>query len=166
MYVPPDGPIDRFVSVPGAMPKLHLVDYQGGLRLREDVTGLLVGPTDRRLSHAGLYVTNLRGEQYYQAAAREADLRPGQTLHLVPEPSNPHDPFAVAVYAEHGEGPVGYVNKQKARIWSKLIAEGPVLRVISLRGTAARVKCEAVAVLAAEPRIVDHLLSLQPARGR
>jgi hypothetical protein len=84
-------------------------------------------------------------------------------LRLVPEPSNVQDPFALAVYPGYGGGPVGYVNKQKARVWSKLIAEGLVLRAISLRGTGAGVKCEAVAVLAAAPRVVDHLLSPRPA---
>jgi hypothetical protein len=151
MYVPSEGPADRFVPPPGGPHRLHLVEYQGGLRLCEDATGLLVGPTDRRLQRAGLYVTNLRGAAYYQAAAKQADLRPGQPLHLVPEPDNPHDAYAVAVYPNRGNGPIGYVNKQKAQ-----------LSAVSLRGTGPGVKCEAVAVLAAEPRVVAHLLSPRP----
>lgn len=163
MYVPSDGPKHRFVPPPGAMPRLHLIDYQGRLRLCEDSTGLLAGPTDRRLHLAGLHVTNLRGEKYYPDAARNADLRPGLRLRLVRDPDNPHDPFAVAVYPEQGEGPVGYVNKQKARSWSKLIADGAQLSAVSLRGTGPGTTCDAVAVLAAEPRVVDHLLSPRPA---
>ncbi|MGW5048246.1 HIRAN domain-containing protein [Streptomyces griseoluteus] len=162
MYVPSEGPADRFVPPPGGLHRLHLVEYQGGLRLCEDATGLLVGPTDRRLQRAGLYVTNLRGVAYYQEAAKQADLRPGQPLRLAPEPDNLPDAYAVAVYPNRGNGPIGYVNKQKARVWSRVIAEGAQLSAVSLRGTGPGVKCEAVAVLAAEPRVVDHLLSPRP----
>ncbi|MER5504196.1 HIRAN domain-containing protein [Streptomyces sp. NPDC002766] len=159
MYVPSEGPADRFVPPPGGLHRLHLVEYQGGLRLCEDATGLLVGPTDRRLQGAGIYVANLRGVAYYQAAAEQADLRPGQPLRLAPEPDNPHDAYAVAVFPNRGNGPIGYVNKQKARVWSRVIAEGAQFSAVSLRGTGPGVKCEAVAVLAAEPRVVAHLLS-------
>ncbi|MGW5128425.1 HIRAN domain-containing protein [Streptomyces sp. NPDC004069] len=138
------------------------MEYQGGLRLCEDATGLPVGPTDRRLQRAGLYVTNLRGVTYYQAAAKQADLRPGQPLRLVPEPDNPHDAHSVAVYPRRGNSPIGYVNKQKARAWSRLIAEGSKLSAVSLRGTGPGAKCDALAVLAAEPRVVAHLLSPRP----
>ncbi|WP_199272698.1 HIRAN domain-containing protein [Streptomyces broussonetiae] len=147
---------------PGRMPRLHLIEYQGDLRLCEDVTGLLVGPTDRRLHLAGIYATNVRGERYYAKAAREADLRPGRLVRLVPEPDNPHDPNALAVYPEQGPGPVGYVNKAKARSWSKVLAEGVRLRTITLRGTGPGRPCDAVAVLAADPKVIDHLLSPRP----
>ncbi|MER5821880.1 HIRAN domain-containing protein [Streptomyces mirabilis] len=108
-------------------------------------------------------MANLRGVTYYQAAARQADLRPGQPLRLVPEPDNPHDAHAVAVYPNGGNHPIGYVNKQKAGVWSRLIADGAQLSAVSLRGTGPGTKCEAVAVLAAEPRVVAHLLSPRPA---
>ncbi len=111
-YVPSTGPVDQFVPPPGAMPRLHLVEYEGGLRLCEDATGLLVGPTDRRLTRAGLYVENLRGTAHYAAAAKSADLRAGSLLRLVPEPENPHDRNATAVHDADGVGPVGYINKQ------------------------------------------------------
>lgn len=145
------------------MPALHLVEYQGDLRLCEDSTGLLVGPTDRRLAAAGLYVTNLRGEKYHAKAAKAADLRPGQPLRLVPEPDNPHDPFAVAAFPARGDGPVGYVNKQKARAWSRLLSDGADWATVSLRGTGPGVACPAVAVLSATPAVVSHLLSPRPA---
>lgn len=135
MYVPSDGPADRFVPAPGGLHRLHLVEYVGGLRLCQDETGLLVGPTDRRLQRAGLYVTNVRG---VSEAARRADLGAGRPLRLVREPDNPHDPFAVAVHPNYGKEPIGYVNRQKARHWSKLIAEGARLTAVSLRGTGPR----------------------------
>lgn len=161
-YVPSDGAKDRFVPPPGRMPRLHLIEYQEDLRLCEDETGLLVGPTDQRLHLAGLYATNLRGGRYYAKAARDADLRPGRLVRLIPEPDNPHDPSALSVHPEQGPGPVGYVNKAKARSWSKLLAEGVRLRAISLRGTGPGKPCNAVAVLAADPKVIDHLLSPRP----
>ncbi|MFC1439066.1 HIRAN domain-containing protein [Streptacidiphilus sp. N1-10] len=162
MYVPADGPADRFVPAVGRMPRLHLVDYQGGLRLCEDATGLLVGPTDRRLQFAGLHVDNLRGMSHYQPAARSAELSPRKMLRLVPEPENAYDPHAIAIYSAENVGPVGYVNKQKARRWSKLIADGVRLRAISLRGTRAGASCDAATVLVADPKVIDHLLSPRP----
>ncbi|MER5871189.1 HIRAN domain-containing protein [Streptomyces sp. NPDC002044] len=162
MYVPSDGPADRFVPAPGVLHRLHLVEYGGGLRLCEDETGLLVGPTDRRLQQAGLYVINVRGVQYYPKAARRADLSPGRPLRLVPEPDNPHDPFAVAVHPSYGKEPIGYVDKQKARHLAKLITGGASLTVVSLRGTGVGVDCKAVAVLAAAPEVVAHLMSPRP----
>lgn len=145
------------------MPALHLVDYQGGLRLCEDRTGLLIGPTDRRLAAAGLYVANLRGEKHYAKAAKAADLRQGQRLRLIPEPDNPHDPYALAVFPARGDGPVGYVNKQKARAWSKLLTDGARWTTVSLRGTGPGQKCEAVAILSAAADVVAHLLAPRPA---
>ncbi|MFD9357998.1 HIRAN domain-containing protein [Streptomyces sp. NPDC060031] len=162
VYVPSEGPADRFLPPPGGLHRLHLVEYQGGLRLCEDETGLLVGPTDRRLQRAGLYVTNVRGVNYYPEAARRADLSPGRPLRLVPEPDNLHDPFAVAVHPNYGKEPIGYVNRQKARHWSKVIAGGSSLTAVSLRGTGPGVACEAVAVLAAAPEVVAHLMSPRP----
>ncbi|MER6394266.1 HIRAN domain-containing protein [Streptomyces sp. NPDC001523] len=162
MYVPSDWPADRFVPAPGGLHRLHLIEYEGGLRLCEDETGLLVSPTDRRLQRAGLYVTNVRGVKYYPEAARRADLSPGRPLRLVPEPANPHDPFAVAVHPNYGKEAIGYVNKRKARHWSRAIASGASLTAVSLRGTGPGENCEAVAVLAAAHEVVAHLMSPRP----
>ncbi|MYS22238.1 HIRAN domain-containing protein [Streptomyces sp. DvalAA-14] len=163
MYVPSDGPKDRFVPPPGVMPPLHLIEYSDGLRLCEDSTGLLVGPTNRHLAAANIYVTNLRGMAHYAKAARAADLRPGQPLRLVPEPDNPHDRFAIAVHSADGIGPVGYVNKQKARAWSKLLAAGAGWGTISLGGTEPGKPCGGMAILSANPAVVRHVLSPRPA---
>ncbi|MFD5753971.1 HIRAN domain-containing protein [Streptomyces mirabilis] len=38
-------------------------------------------------------------------------------MRLAPEPDNPHDAHAVAVYPNSGNDPIGYVNKQKARVF-------------------------------------------------
>lgn len=103
-YVPADGDGARFVGQDGAPPPLHLIDYRSGgesvLRLCEDSTGLLVGPTDRRLARAGIYVSNLRGESYHPKECKAGDFGPGQPVRLIREPDNAYDPNAVAVTAD------------------------------------------------------------------
>lgn len=162
LYVPTGGDAERFVPRDEALPLLHLIEYHGSLSLCEDATGLLVGPKDRRLATAGIYVANLRGVAYYKPANRHADTRPRRPLRLVREPENPHDSFAIAVHDGAGTGPLGYINRQKARAWSKLLLEGVELQAISLRGTAHRRPCDGVTVLAAKPEVVAHLLSRRP----
>jgi len=167
-YAEPDGDSGRFVAADGGMPTLHLIRYRDSrgksvLRLCEDATGLLVGPTDRRLAPAGIYVSNLQGEAYHKAACKVGDFSPGATVRLKREPENPHDPFAVAVTADEDDAKVAaYVNKQKARTLSKLLDSGAVLRAVSLRGTGQRTPCQQIAILAARPEVVAHLLSVRP----
>jgi hypothetical protein len=133
-YAAPDGDAERFLGADG-LPSAHLIDYGSGdglvLRFCEDSTGLLVGPTDRRLGPAGLLVFNLRGGSYYDNDG--GDFRPGADVRLVPEPDNPHDDRAVAVFDRTGRYRAGYLNKQKARAYLKRIAAGEDLVAISLR---------------------------------
>ena len=89
------------------MPPLRLIPYADSgriqvLRLCEDTTGLLVGPTDRRLFRAGVYSYNLRGETYNSTACRLGDFRPGTPVRLVSTPDNPH---AVAVTSDTDGAP-------------------------------------------------------------
>lgn len=148
------------------MPPLHLIDYTdaGGtrnLRLCEDITGLLIGPTDRRLFKAGIYSYNVRGEHYHRSACRRADLRPGRPLRLLREPDNKHDPNAIAVQSPQGET-LGYVSKGHAKRLAKLMDAGLELHAVSTRGTGAQTACDSVAVVAAEPEVLEHLLSPRP----
>jgi hypothetical protein len=167
-YVPQDGNRERFVNPTGGMPPLHLVRYRdsGGehvLRLCEDATGLLVGPTDRRLAAAGIFVSQLRGESYHKTACRRGDFAPGSAVRLKREADNKHDPFAVAVTADTGSAAVAaYVNKQKARTLAKLLDEGVELAAVSIRGTPSNTPCEQIGVLAARPDVLAHLLSARP----
>jgi hypothetical protein len=77
-YATPDGNAERFIGEAG-LPSLHLARYGQGeglvLRFCEDSTGLLVGPTDRRLLPAGLLVSNLRGGRHYESDLRAGGLR-------------------------------------------------------------------------------------------
>jgi hypothetical protein len=93
-YAAPDGNPQRFIGEDGRL-NVHLIrngqGQDGVLRFCEDSTGLLVGPTDRRLLHAGLLVSNLRGGRYCEADCRAGDFSPGAQMRLVPEPDNAHD---------------------------------------------------------------------------
>lgn len=165
-YVPNDRDASRFTSV-GGPPPLHLIEYRdsGGekvLRLCEDSTGLLVGPSDNRLPKVGIYVSQLRGEAYHEAACRAGDFTPGAPVTLKREPDNPHDKNAVAVFDATGRHMAAYVNKQQAARLSKLLDAGKPVEAVSLRGTKGGSACSQVAILAAEPTVLQHLLSPRP----
>lgn len=158
-YVPKDNP-QRFAGDP---PPLHLVRMRGELVLVEDSTGLLVGPTDRRLAKAGVYISRLRGEGYYKTACKRGDFAPGATVRLVPEPDNKHDPNAVRVTADADGAPTAaYINKGAARRFGRLVSSGDPLRVISLKGTTSGAACDSITVLAGHPDLVAHLLAPRP----
>jgi hypothetical protein len=165
-YVSHDGDKGRFIG-PDGTPTLHLITYtdtmgETVLRLCEDSTGLLIGPTDTRLPHAGVYVSQLRGEFYHQAACLAGDFSPGRPVMLVREPSNEFDRNAVAVYDASGMHLAAYVNKQKARMIAKLLDVGEDLQAISIRGTAAGVECTQIAILATKPSLLARLLEPRP----
>lgn len=165
-YVPIDGDTERFKGVDGLAP-LHLITYTDALgetvlRLCEDATGLLIGPTDRRLAAAGIYVSQLRGEAYHEAACRAGSFEPGAQVNLVREPENEFDRNAVVVYDSTGAHLAAYVNKQKARTLAKLMDAGRPLKAISLRGAPAGKRCDQIAILAAHPDLVAHLRQPRP----
>jgi hypothetical protein len=165
-YVPHDGDKGRFVGQDG-LPTLHLITYTDTgdetiLRLCEDSTGLLVGPTDTRLPHAGVYVSQLRGEFHHQTACKAGDFSLGRAVMLVREPANDFDRNAVAVYDATGTHLAAYVNKQKARVLAKMIDAGEVLHSISIRGTAAGAECPQIAILAARPHVLGRLIEPRP----
>lgn len=165
-YVPNDGDDPaRFIGNP---PPVRLIPYGSGeeeriLRLCEDSTGLLVGPTDRRLQKAGIWSVQVRGEHYHQSACRLGDFRPGVRVRLKREPENEFDPNAVAITADFDGAPVaGYFNKQKARALARVLDSGTVLEAVSVRGTGAGRVCEAIGVVAASPEAMQHMLSSRP----
>ena len=166
--MPAQGEPERFKPDASGFPPLHLIDYRdsGGirnLRLCEDSTGLLVGPTDRRLFRVGVYSYNLRGEHYATAACRKGDFRPGTPVRLVRQPDNKHDPFAVAITADDDAAkPAGYLSRGHAKRLAKLLDQGLVLRAVSTRGTGPGDTTDAIAVVAAAPELMEHLLSRRP----
>jgi len=163
----PAGTDESVFRGPNGRPSIHAISYTDStgehvLRLVNDRTGLLIGPTDRRLPKLGLFVAQLRGETHHQAACRAGDFAPGATLRLVLEPENEHDPYAVAVFDSTGEHKAGYFNKQKARTVSRILAEGTTLNAVSFRGTPANRRCDAVGVIAAESSLLAHVLAPRP----
>jgi hypothetical protein len=166
-YVPKDRDVSRFVG-PDGLPTMRLIRYRDGdgqdiLRFCEDGTGLLVGPTDVRLPAAGLLVSQLRGERYYEDSCTAGDFRPGVEVRIVPEPHNPHDDRAVAVFDRTGQHRAAYINKQKARAILKRLKAGEHLAAISIRGRGPGVSTDQVAVVVATPQVIAHVLSPRPA---
>jgi predicted RNA-binding protein YlxR (DUF448 family) len=157
---------ERFQLVNG-MPPFRLIpfrDFEGEevLRLCEDSTGLLIAPKNRYLPGVGVYVSQLRGEKHYVAGCEAGNFLPGSPVQLVREPENPHDVNAVAVYDESGIHRGAYVHRARARQLSKLMDRGEQLAAISIRGTAAGQRCPQIAILAAAPEFVRHLLKPRP----
>lgn len=58
--------------------------------------------------------------------------KPGEPVHLVPEPKNPADPRAVAVFGARGVQ-IGYLTAERCPWIGSLIAEGRELRAIFQR---------------------------------
>ena len=161
-YVTTDDP-DRFQLDADGLPPFRLIAYQDGLRLCEDATGLLIGPTDRRLFGLGVYSYNAVGEFAYPSVCKAGDFSPGAPVRLVREPDNPHDPNAVAIKAEGSDAVAAYVSRGHAKRLAKLLDAGLQVEGIATRGTRPGVDCEAIAVVAAEPRIMARLRSPRPA---
>ncbi|WP_354291142.1 HIRAN domain-containing protein [Sphingomonas sp. PvP055] len=77
------------------------------------------------LAIVGVQHPNKRGP------SRRFDLalcRPGDPLELRPEPSNPHDPRAIAVFSER-DVQLGYISAERASLIGKRIRDGGVVAV-------------------------------------
>jgi hypothetical protein len=167
-YVPADGSADRFMPRADGTHPLHLVAYREGdgtrvLRLCEDATGQLVGPTDRRLFAAGIYSYNLRGESYNAQASTSGDFSPGARVRLVRQPNNEFDVNAVGVSADADGSPVAaFVSRGHAKRLATILDRGDPLAAIATAGTPAGRRCTRIAVLATSPLALAHLLSERP----
>lgn len=163
LYVEAGTDADVFLTPDGHL-TLRLRPYwdTGGehiLRLFDTKTGLMVGPTDRRLAKLGILSVQIRGERYYHRACKEGDFSPGSPVLLRPEPKNPHDAHAVAVVDQTGHYRCGYLNKQKARSYPALVEAEGSLTAISVRGTGPGDPCPQVGIIAGSPATMDTLLS-------
>ncbi len=87
LQVRPDGLIDaRLTLVRG---RLLVVNPTGW-----------INPKSRIAYKSGLHSFQLHGSHHYQTALTSGRFTPGALVRLVREPNNPHDPNAIAVYAE------------------------------------------------------------------
>lgn len=69
----------------------------------------------------GLESINVVGEQHYLAALQNKAFAYGNAILLKPEPDNPYDPNAIAVYDADGKHKVGYIPKEDApRLLNKM----------------------------------------------
>jgi group I intron endonuclease len=70
----------------------------------------------------------VRGTYYYDAPRRHqmGELRPGQQVVLVHEPTNPYDANAVAVHLRHPRAKLGYIPRTLAGDFAKRLAEQTV----------------------------------------
>jgi len=65
---------------------------------------------------------NIAGFQYHDGATVFPDLKVGTPVGLVPEPDNPHDPSAMALY--YGDVHLGYVPRKENELFSLLAFYG------------------------------------------
>ena len=73
--------------------------------------------TDKHFSHF-----DLAGFSYYDGVLVFNKLRIGDLLHLVAEPSNPHDPYAVELY--YNDTKLGYIPRAYNQGIAKLLNLG------------------------------------------
>ena len=80
-----------------------------GYHLRDAETGERVAWEDPRIR-----VVPVAGVSFRPEAVVDSSFDPGRLLTLVPEPDNPHDPNAVAVWNEDRTLQAGYVPREVA----------------------------------------------------
>ena len=89
--------------------RLWLERAGSGYRLRDAATGEPVRWEDPRLR-----VVPVAGVSFRADALPDPSFDPGRRVALVPEPSNEHDPSAVAVWNEERTLQLGYVPREVA----------------------------------------------------
>jgi hypothetical protein len=89
--------------------RLWLERAGSNYRLRDAATGELVRWEDERV-----LVVAVAGISYRAEEAADASFDPGRRLALVPEPTNEHDPNAVAIWNEERTLQAGYVPREVA----------------------------------------------------
>jgi hypothetical protein len=89
--------------------RLLLERGESGYWLRDAATGEPVRWSDERLR-----VVKVAGASYRAEALQDDSFAPGRRLALVPEPGNPHDPHAVAIFDEDQRLQAGYVPAEVA----------------------------------------------------
>jgi HIRAN domain-containing protein len=89
--------------------RLLLERAQSGYRVRDAATGEVVRWEDPRI-----LVVPVAGVSFRPEALEDPSFEPGRAVALVPEPDNPHDSNAVAVWNEERTLQLGYVPRETA----------------------------------------------------
>ncbi len=116
-----------------------------------------VNPKSRSAHRAGLDSFTVRGTGYHPGAVKAGKFTPGTPVRLVREPDNPHDPNAIAIYADTGRNKAGYVPAARAKRLAKLLDAGVDLVAISVRGTGRGTDGPAPHILICERALYEHL---------
>lgn len=117
-----------------------------------------INPRSRTAAtRAGLWSFGVRGAAHHESAARRGDFRPGKPVRLVREPANPHDPNAIAVYADGARNLAGYVPKGYAKRLARLLDAGADMVAISTRGSGPGREGVSPQVLVCERALYEHM---------
>jgi hypothetical protein len=95
-------------------------------------TGAGVAYDDKLLAAAGSLVIRVAGVTYRLDALQHSTFRPGQPLELDPQPTNPHDRNAVAIWDAGRRHHVGFVPKETAPAVAARLRNGERLRAMCL----------------------------------
>lgn len=119
-----------------------------------------VNPKSRIAHLTGLDSFTVRGTGYHPGAVKAGKFTPGTPVRLIREPDNPHDPNAIAIYAETGRNRAGYVPAARAKRLAKLLDAdaGADLVAVSVRGSGRGTDGPAPHILICERRLFEHLI--------
>ena len=156
-YLSPEEEKARVTLNSDGLPTARLTRERDRLLLKTD-SGGWVNPKSTQTYRLGIYSFQIRGTSHYEAAVKAGRFTPGAPVRLVREPDNPHDPNAVAVYAEKGRSVAGYINKANAARVARLMDSGIEMVAVSMRGGAAGKDATVPHILVCERRIMEHLL--------
>jgi hypothetical protein len=81
-------------------------------------------------SVAGTFVFNVAGPLYHRRELQEACFAPGCPVLLIPEPDNPHDHNAIAVWDADQRFHVGYVPQTVGPHVAALLTPGPAFALV------------------------------------
>ena len=116
-----------------------------------------VNPRSRTSYRAGLHSFVVAGTAHHEAAVKAGRFSPGTPVRLVREPTNVYDPNAIAVYAETGRRPAGYVPKGRAKRLAAMLDAGTDVVAISMRGSGTGSDGVAPVVLVCDREMYQHL---------
>ena len=80
----------------------------------------------------GLLSVPVSGTHFRKVALQSSAFAPGQTLSLIPEPYNPHDPGAIGVWDREGRSQIGYIPREHAPVVERMIRSGTLAGCVSM----------------------------------
>jgi HIRAN domain len=125
----------------------------------EDCRGYLLVDGREELLERHVWATWVAGLQYSLAAAQAESFAPGAPLALVPEPDNPYDEHAVAIWDAARTSAIGHVPRPIARYLRPSHRDGIVLLEAVEAGTRT-----GILLAAAHEPIQLHVVSLPAAK--